>query len=409
LYFVFISAFLIKIINVNSETQKVLIEQEGYQLHYELSHKNAQLKINDATSKSLVFAKNILNDAELKGTICLPKAVSYILLIESCHKYTQEPTDFDLITIESSLLTKGKNSLKLNSLKHQVNVDIVFKFDNVNDKTRVSVDDDLFVEIHSEQSTQIELIKFRLNLDEEKTKSANEMLFTSKTWLKANQLIRMYAKSPKLLFETTNSRELRVNEQHCEANHVRFEAKLGIFLVGSLKPKDIEAIDLIVKSSEDGGSVVVHSSLINGLNGFRVGPLKSPASLYTIELYKTNFLFSKGAPMASENKDEYHFEFTAQKLGQLKVTVVNAHIKANLENALLSLSSEDRTYRQSLKTDQNGFASFDNLKPSLYYLIVMMQEYEFVPNSHPIQITDGYHMNLQVEAKRMAYSCFGKG
>jgi hypothetical protein len=61
-----------------------------------------------------------------------------------------------------------------------------------------------------------------------------------------------------------------------------------------------------------------------------------------------------------------------------------------------------------LKTDQHGFASFDNLKPSLYYLIVMMQEYEFEPNSHPIQITDGYHMNLQVEAKRMAYSCFGK-
>ncbi len=38
----------------------------------------------------------------------------------------------------------------------------------------------------------------------------------------------------------------------------------------------------------------------------------------------------------------------------------------------------------------------------------MMQEYEFKPNSHPIQITDGYEMNLMIEAKRVAYSCLGK-
>lgn len=133
--------------------------------------------------------------------------------------------------------------------------------------------------------------------------------------------------------------------------------------------------------------------------------------MYKVELSKINFLFSKGTILNNNNnnKDEYSLEFTAQKLGQLKVTVINTHLKSNLEHALLSLSSEDRTYRQSLKSDQNGFASFDNLKPGLYYLIVMMQEYEFVPNSHPIQITDGFHMNLQVEAKRIAYSCFGKG
>lgn len=65
-------------------------------------------------------------------------------------------------------------------------------------------------------------------------------------------------------------------------------------------------------------------------------------------------------------------------------------------------------FRRTIRTDQNGQASFDNLKPGLYYLIVMMQEYEFKPNSHPIQISDGYHMNLIVEADRVAYSCFGK-
>lgn len=129
--------------------------------------------------------------------------------------------------------------------------------------------------------------------------------------------------------------------------------------------------------------------------------------MYNVELSKSGYLFSKSVADSSI-KDTYQLNFAAQKLGQLKVNVVNTKIKSNLENVLLSLSSENRLFRQSLKTDSNGHVSFDNLKPGLYYLIVMMQEYEFTPNSHPVQITDGYHMNLVIEASRIAYSCFGR-
>ena len=129
--------------------------------------------------------------------------------------------------------------------------------------------------------------------------------------------------------------------------------------------------------------------------------------MYNVELSKSGYLFSKSVADPA-TKDTHQLNFAAQKLGQLKVNVVNTKIKSNLENVLLSLSSENRLFRQSLKTDSHGHVSFDNLKPGLYYLIVMMQEYEFTPNSHPVQITDGYHMNLVIEASRIAYSCFGR-
>ena len=106
--------------------------------------------------------------------------------------------------------------------------------------------------------------------------------------------------------------------------------------------------------------------------------------------------------------DTVEYEFSAEKLGQLKVNVVDKKLGLQLENVLLSLSSENRQFRQNYKTDANGETSFDNLKPGLYYLIVMRQEYEFSPNSHPIRITDGEQMVQKIEAERIAYSCLGK-
>lgn len=79
-----------------------------------------------------------------------------------------------------------------------------------------------------------------------------------------------------------------------------------------------------------------------------------------------------------------------------------------LESVLMSLSSENRLFRQTIKTDTNGEVSFESLKPGLYYLIVMMQEYEFKPNSHPVEIRDGVEASLTVWASRVAYSCFGR-
>lgn len=90
------------------------------------------------------------------------------------------------------------------------------------------------------------------------------------------------------------------------------------------------------------------------------------------------------------------------------MNVLDGKLKTGLESVLMSLSSENRQFRQTIKTDQQGQVTFDSLKPGLYYLIVMMQEYEFKPNSHPIEIRDGADESLVVEASRVAYSCFGR-
>jgi hypothetical protein len=391
-------------ISIQSETQQILIEQVGFKLNYELSHKNVHIKLeNDSNDKNkFLFETDIATDPQRTGAVCVPRAVNLNLFIESCHQFTKS----GLVQIKGAdFFRREKNFLKLTSQRVQVDVEIKFKFEDAGKSDDSG--DDLIVEV-AQASGEIELVTFKLKA---KTAAEKSTAFEGKGWFKPNELIRLKAKSKRFLFEI-NEKELLVSEDKCELNRVEFEATLGIFLVGTIKTKsnDVDLINLVVKSSQD-DEIVIYSSAISSLNGFRVGPLKSPSTQYKVELSKESYLFTPTTTTIQPNppRDEHHFEFTAQKLGQLKVTVQMAiDTTTKLENALVSLSSADRSYRQSLKTNSDGLVSFDNLKPALYYLIVIMQEHQFTPNSHPIEITDGVHINLQVEAKRIAYSCFGR-
>ena len=379
------------LININSANQNIVVEQTGFKINYALSHKNAMIKVNEADQNVALYSKNVLNDKDRQGEFCLPKIGKYVLNIDSCHKFTDNKQDQDLVIIDLNIFKKNSNNLKLNAIKNKLTVDVTFKLE---DGSKVINGEDVVVEAHLPNS-QVELIKLNL-----KQKSKTEIILTGKTWLPLNQLIKLVAKSNKILFEISE-KELQINENNCDLNFVQFEGKLGIFIQVNVKPKTIDSIDLTLKSNDN----LLQQVQINGEKGFQLGPLKAPFSQYKVELSKNGYLFNK-LEAVSGDKDVYHINFQAEKLGQLNVNVVES--KLNLESVLLSLTSEDRSFRQTLKTDENGQASFMNLKPGLYYLILMMQEYEFKPNSHPVQITDGYQMNLMIEAKRVAYSCFGK-
>lgn len=302
------------------------------------------------------------------------------------------------------LFKQGSNTLVFTALKHKLTVDVEFKLNDellLNDKNVLS-ERDLSVEAFpsdQQQAQPIDTIKFRL-----KSEDKDKLVFTGHGWFSGSKSIRLTARSDKVLFEKNNF-ELRIDETTCEKNTVRFEAKLGIFITGKINPANIDSIDLVVRLTEDNSTL--EKVIVNATTAFRLGPYKAPFSLYALELSKSGYLFNK-LTTDTTNKNTYVIEYQAQKLGQLKVNVVDAKLKTSLESVLLSLSSENRLFRQTIKTDTNGLVSFDNLKPGLYYLIVMMQEYEFKPNSHPIQITDGFNMNLVVEADRIAYSCFGR-
>jgi hypothetical protein len=256
------------LINVNSEIQNALIEQVGYKLNYELSHKNALLKVSEASKKDKVlFMKNVLADAELSGGFCLPQVTVYSLAIDSCHKFTQNKNE-DLLSIEPSVFKKGANKLKLNALKHQVIVDVLFKFEDLSDKKSIEAADFIAELTSKADKTQTELISFKL-----KSEGANEIVFTSKTWYPANDPISIVIKSKKVLFESS-VKEMSVSEDNCGLNHAVFEGKLGIFISGTIKPADIDGIELTLRLASDNSTL--QSVIINGAQGFKLGPLKSP-------------------------------------------------------------------------------------------------------------------------------------
>lgn len=377
-------------ISINSENQLYQLKQSGFKLNYQLSHKNAVLKVDTQV-------KNIQSNADLSGVFCLPKAQDYQMIIESCHKYTDIDADVDHVTVGKAVFKKQANTVNLKATKVQVDFEITFKNEDAQMKDVNVKSEDMSVEA-VEQDDKTKTISLKLH-----SKTPTELVFSGRAWFKPNQKMRFTARSNKVLFEET-LKSLRINEDNCNLNKVKFDAKLGIFITGSIKPKNLENIALTLTSVN--GKEILDQSLVK--DGFRLGPLKGPHTLYEIELVKNGYLFAKKVSVSKSSSDTVEYEFTAERLGQLKVDVVDKKLGVQLENVLLSLSSDNRQFRQNHKTDSNGETAFDNLKPGLYYLIVMMQEYEFTPNSHQIKISDGDQISIKITAERVAYSCLGK-
>lgn len=375
-----------KTLSIDSENQAYTLTQLGFVFNYELSHKNALLKVNDLT-------REIKSRSDLKGYLCLPQAKDYQLVIESCHKYTEAAADYDKIQLSQSLFKRNANTIVLKATRVQVDFEVIFN----DDSPQNIKSEDLYVEAVG-QDQKVEKISFKLEKN-----SQTQLVFSGRGWFKPNQKMRFTAKSNKILFEES-LKSLRINEDNCDLNKVNFQAKLGIFIIGTVNPNNLENIALTLSSTSD-EKEVLDKTLIK--NTFKLGPLKAPYTLYDVELIKSGYLFTKKL-IPSKSSDTVEYVFNAEKLGQLKVDVVDKKLGVQLENVLLSLSSENRQFRQNHKTDSNGETSFENLKPGLYYLIVMMQEYEFQPNSHPIRISDGDHTSIKINAERTAYSCIGK-
>lgn len=378
----------VKKIVIDSERKTFELKQSGFLFNYELSHKNAVLKLNG-------LERNINVDSDLKGVYCLPEAKEYQMTIESCHRYTDVDGDSDSVVIGQNVYRRGENTMKLMASRVQVDFEVLFRIDDL--KQSVG-GEDMFVEAKSEEGV-VKRIRFKAE-----KQAANEMVFSGRSWFEPNQKITFTAKSGKILFEQ-NTKKLKINGENCKANIVKFEAKLGIFIIGSVMPKDLENIEMTLTNVDDDDQNVLEKSLVS--KNFKIGPLKSPHTLYNVELVKSGYLFTKKV-VSSKNMDTIEYVFTAEKLGELKVSVLDKKLGSKLENVLLSLSSENRQFRQNYKTDSNGETLFSNLKPGLYYLIVMMQEYEFAPNSHPVRISDGQHTDLEIAATRTAYSCLGR-
>jgi hypothetical protein len=266
----------------------MLVEQTGFKINYDLSHTNVLIKVTQADQpKTILYTKNVLQESEKKGDFCLAKTGKYVFNIESaCHKFTNNQQDLDFVLIDSvNFFKKNPNHLKLNAVKNRLTVDVLFKTDESNGSPRPMNQEDVQVEVLSADNKQIDVIKFGV-----KSKTKNEIVFTGTTWVQPNQFVKLVAKSNKILFEE-GTKEIEVNANNCDLNRVEFEGKLGIFIHGSIKPANIDSIDLTLKSTDD--NAVLTQSVINAEKGFKLGPLKSPFSKYTVELSKVGYLFNK--------------------------------------------------------------------------------------------------------------------
>ena len=217
--------------------------------------------------------------------------------------------------------------------------------------------------------------------------------------------------SKKYLFKPAFTK-FKLDSVNCISNAIAFNAHLGLFIKGVIAApgnNDVEGIVVNIKSIDN--STIFYSEIINGDKGFfYFGPFESSGEdiflKYRIEFIKQNYLFK----LLNKNliKGEYLLEYTAEKLGEFTIVVHDSLLNERLENVLVSLSSSNKLYRKIIKTNATGYAVFDSLEADIYYALVMMQEYEFTPNSQVVNITSGFEVTVNVDAKRVAYSCYGK-
>ena len=386
-----------------------------------MSHANAVLHISSSSSDSnsdpiTIDTRSTSGSSEdrRRGFVCLPRLDDYVVRVESSsHRfYTRgdnsaalgDDDDSQAITIPASVfVTKqaaaaaASNTLVLDALKCKATLDVLFSFEGDEQAAASLTAEAAALLAHidylgtptlgAEQASKFELVA------SERTR--NSLLLRSESWLWADRLVQVRMTSGALLFEQgdTEPKEMRVQSSDSTNNNnnnnrLTFRAKLGIFIVGHVKlpggsGDHIDNIQLTLKSSSSGNEssssrgAILAESLVDTRSAFRLGPLKAPFTAYSVELAKAGYVFvvasspikQPASSSTDNNKNTYEMRFEASKLGQLDVSVLEAATSTSLPTALLSLSSADRTFRQTARTDADGRATFGHLKPGLYYLI----------------------------------------
>ena len=82
-----------------------------------------------------------------------------------------------------------------------------------------------------------------------------------------------------------------------------------------------------------------------------------------------------------------------------------------LAGAVISVSgggNSGSSYRSNTHTDNQGEAHFLSLSPGEYFVKPQLKEFEFSPKHKLIDIVEGQTSTIKFEAKRVAFSAFGK-
>jgi hypothetical protein len=67
------------------------------------------------------------------------------------------------------------------------------------------------------------------------------MVFTIRAWFQPNQRLTFTARSAKFLIEEATKRR-KLSESNCGLNNLEFDARLGIFVSGTIQPSQLDAV-----------------------------------------------------------------------------------------------------------------------------------------------------------------------
>ena len=420
------------ILNINKEKEFFHLKQIAYKLAYKFHDFNVNFKVLNEDNE-LITQKITSSQAGLSGLFCINQIDKNIFIeFDSCHLLKPILNNENIIELSLnkfqikinnffSLTSTANNLLEFKATKHAFKIEVNTILDkNVVDDELTSAFKEVEVLVYeitgSTSASEEEIIQdrsptFKLFLNNPvftKTDDASQLKFLINDWLSADKAYLFKPISKKYLFKPAFTK-YKLDSINCNANTINFAAKLGLFVKGIIQPSTVDGFQVNLISISN--TTTVFTEATDAIRGFYLGPFESGQDIfvkYRIELVKSNYLFKLLNKKLQNGGSEYVLEYSAEKLGELKIIVHEPLKSESLENVLVSLSSSNKLYRKILKTNSSGMAVFDNLEADLYYLLVMMQEYDFTPSSQVINVTSGFLFTLGVDAKRVAFSCYGR-
>ena len=345
--------------------------QEGFLMSITFSH-SISLKIKSPSGQidHLKVEKNVAVNK------CLGESGIYHLTPIGCHQFSE--TNNEVIIFDTN-----KDSGKLISktaVKHALNAKVI---------TNSNVTD-IEVMLKSKLSGKEEILE-RINLFESKV-IEDKNLFEYKLSVFVKPFVSIYLEpiSSQLLFKPS-SFEVKV-EDDCLEDAITFHGKKGLFINGSITPK-LENVLIKVLSND----VEIFTTKSDAFGNFVAGPFDNDIQL-EIKPEKDDYIFKQ--------IDGKFANFEASKLAKIVVRIKNNKGEP-LSDVLISLSGGSENYRKNVITPQGGQVIFNGLHSGEYFIRIMMKEYEFDPATKMIQVNDGQAIELNISAKKVAFSCNG--
>ena len=339
------------------------MKQKGYKVNV-LSDYPVVLDYKHS-SKSNV--KNTVSLEDNEKSFCVPNVGSYKISTKACHQFSASEFEYSVLSSDPIQLTPTK--------------------------ARVTVS----ASVPSSTSEKFQLVVRTENggeqiVDEVSASSTEHSFSFYVDMANAGSKVQIIPKSKTFLFHPES---LSFNfDGNCNEGKLKFTSEKGSFIEGSIVPP-VEGVTVRAKNNaKEDAQVLSTESSKNGK--FTIGPL-SRVSDYTVEAEKEGYKFIK----TTENV------FQAIKLSELRVSFLDSETKKPLGEVLASISGVEN-YRSNQIIGESGTHNYIGLRPGEYYVVAVLQEYQFEKSPAKITVKEGEVASVVLEGKRFAWSVFGK-